>query len=80
MAVIFILEHKNDDSYYFSNVDSALDMIYRMLEYDDQIENYELMRYELDPDTQEYLITECYDLNELIDNKSSDAISCLDSE
>lgn len=71
---IFILEHVDDDTHYFANVDNALDKLRGLLEFDDLLENYALKRYELDEN--EYILAEVLDLEELID---PDDVSLIDS-
>lgn len=87
MSSVFILRHEDgqfaSNLHIFSNVDSALDHMKVLVSNDDDLMHYQLMKYSLDEESQQYLFDHEYDLEELVDVREyeeSDGLSYLDSE
>lgn len=83
MSHLFVLRHVEGQHHMFSNVDSALDHLQLLLGHDADVMNYQLSKYVLDEETQQYLFDHDYDLEELVDvheYEESDGLSYLDSD
>lgn len=79
-ASIFVLRFADEEVRFFANVDAALDFMRELMRYEDGgLELFQLSRYELDADTQQYLFDHDYDLAELVSDSDDDDYSYIDT-
>lgn len=80
MESLYILRYYDDSIRFFCDQEAAIEAFKISMETDDNLMNYDLVRYDLDEDTMEYIEAFEYDLSELVDLTESSASIVIDSD
>jgi len=79
MESLYVLKYCDDTQRYFCDQEAAIEAFKISLESDDNMMNYDLMRFDLDEETMEYVEAFEYDLTEFVGSETSASI-IIDSD